>query len=122
MNDGRGDCTLTLLAGELSPTDEEAREDLCNAFLRWQTLLHDGLHAMRERGDLRPETDLARFSFLRLAAPGGDHRRGGELPWVAVDVTKMLAGREAVDDAALEPGHGAGDRPVGGDQHDRGGA
>ncbi|WP_374271221.1 hypothetical protein [Actinoplanes sp. M2I2] len=45
---GRGDCTLTSLAGELSPTDEQAREDLCDAFLRWQGLLHYGLRAMRE--------------------------------------------------------------------------
>ena len=36
MNNGRGDRTLTLLAGELSPTDEEARGDLCNDFLRWR--------------------------------------------------------------------------------------
>ena len=54
MTNAHGDCTLTLLAGELSPTDEEAREDPCNAFLRWQTLLHDRLHAIREQGDLRP--------------------------------------------------------------------
>ena len=68
MDNGRGDCTLTLLAGELSSTDEEAREDLCNAFLRWQTLLHDGRQAMLERGDLRPETDLDELSMVLLTA------------------------------------------------------
>ena len=54
----RGECTLTSLAGELAPVDEETREDLCNAFQRWQSLLHGGLRAMRERGDLRAVADL----------------------------------------------------------------
>ncbi|MEK8108916.1 TetR family transcriptional regulator C-terminal domain-containing protein [Micromonospora sp. M12] len=71
INNGRGDCALTLLAGELSPTDEQAREDLCNAFLRWQTLLHKGLEVMRERGDLRPETDLDELSMALLTALQG---------------------------------------------------
>jgi TetR/AcrR family transcriptional repressor of nem operon len=71
INNGRGDCTLTLLAGELSPTDELAREDLCNAFLRWQTLLHSGLRAMRERGDLRPDADLDELSMALLTALQG---------------------------------------------------
>jgi TetR/AcrR family transcriptional regulator, transcriptional repressor for nem operon len=68
---GRGDCTLTSLAGELSPTDEQAREDLCNAFLRWQSLLHNGLRAMRERGDLRPGADLDELAMAMLAALQG---------------------------------------------------
>ena len=71
MNNGRGDCTLTLLAGELSPTDEVARGDLCNVFLRWQSLLHDGLRAMRERGDLCPEADLDELSMALLTALQG---------------------------------------------------
>ena len=68
---GRGDCTLTSLAGELSPTDEQTREDLCNAFQRWQSLLYDGLKAMRERGDLRPEADLDELSMALLTALQG---------------------------------------------------
>jgi TetR/AcrR family transcriptional repressor of nem operon len=71
VNNGRGDCTLTLLAGELSPTDEQTREDLCNVFLRWQLLLHNGLGAMRERGDLSPETDLDELSMALLTALQG---------------------------------------------------
>jgi AcrR family transcriptional regulator len=70
-NSGRGECTLTSLAGELGPTDEATREDLCNAFQRWQSLLHDGLRAMRERGELRPEADLDELSMALLAALQG---------------------------------------------------
>jgi TetR/AcrR family transcriptional repressor of nem operon len=68
---GRGECTLTSLAGELSPADEQTREDLCNAFQRWQSLLYDGLRAMRERGDLRPTADLDELSMALLAALQG---------------------------------------------------
>lgn len=70
-NGGRGDCTLTSLAGELGPADEQAREELCNAFDRWRTLLHDGLKAMRERGELDPEADLEELSMALLAALQG---------------------------------------------------
>ncbi|WP_433720213.1 TetR/AcrR family transcriptional regulator [Actinoplanes sp. CA-051413] len=70
-NSGRGECTLTSLAGELGPTDEATREDLCNAFQRWQSLLHDGLQAMRERGELRPEADLDELSMALLTALQG---------------------------------------------------
>ena len=67
----RGECTLTSLAGELAPVDEETREDLCNAFQRWQSLLHGGLRAMRERGDLRPEADLDELAMVLLTALQG---------------------------------------------------
>jgi TetR/AcrR family transcriptional regulator, transcriptional repressor for nem operon len=70
-NSGRGECTLTSLAGELGPADEQTREDLCNGFQRWQSLVHDGLRAMRERGDLRPGADLDELSMALLAALQG---------------------------------------------------
>lgn len=70
-NSGRGECTLTSLAGELGPADEQARADLCNGFQRWQSLVHDGLLAMRERGDLRREADLDELSMALLAALQG---------------------------------------------------
>ena len=70
-NSGRGECTLTSLAGELGPSDEQTREDLCNAFQRWQSLLHDGLRAMRERGELRPGADLDELSMVLLTALQG---------------------------------------------------
>jgi TetR/AcrR family transcriptional repressor of nem operon len=70
-NGGRGECTLTSLAGELGPADDQTRADLCNGFLRWRSLVHDGLRAMRERGALRPEADLDELSMALLAALQG---------------------------------------------------
>jgi hypothetical protein len=71
QNDGRGECTLGSLAGELSGADEQSREDLSNGFLRWQALLHDGLLAMRDRGDLRADADLGELSLALLTALQG---------------------------------------------------
>lgn len=70
-NNGRGDCTLASMAGELSPADEQTRTDLCNVFLRWQGLLHDGLQAMRDRGELRPDADLDELALALLTALQG---------------------------------------------------
>jgi TetR/AcrR family transcriptional regulator, transcriptional repressor for nem operon len=71
QNDCRGDCTLPSLAGELSATDEDSRQNLSTGYLRWQTLLHDGLAAMRTRGDLRADADLEELSLSLLAALQG---------------------------------------------------
>jgi len=71
QNGGRGECTLGSLAGELSATDEESREDLSTGFLRWQGLLHDGLLAMKERGELRADADLDALPLALLAALQG---------------------------------------------------
>ncbi|MEV4349471.1 TetR family transcriptional regulator [Actinoplanes sp. NPDC049596] len=71
LNGGRGDCTLPSLAGELNPADDETREDLCNAFLRWRSLLYEGLRAMRDRGDLQPTADLDELSMVLLTALQG---------------------------------------------------
>ncbi|MFI5908064.1 TetR/AcrR family transcriptional regulator [Dactylosporangium sp. NPDC051541] len=68
---GRGECTLGSLAGELGPADEESRADLSVGFLRWQGLLQEGLQAMRDRGDLRPDADLDSLSLALLAALEG---------------------------------------------------
>jgi AcrR family transcriptional regulator len=68
---GQGECTLASLAGELGPADDQTREELCNGFLRWRSLLHDGLLAMRDRGDLRPEADLDELSMALLTALQG---------------------------------------------------
>ncbi|MDR7275488.1 TetR/AcrR family transcriptional regulator [Catenuloplanes atrovinosus] len=70
-NDGRAECTLVSLAGELGTTDDQTREDLCNGFQRWQSLLHNGLRAMRDRGDLRPDADLDELSMTLLTALQG---------------------------------------------------
>lgn len=70
-NDGRGECNLGSLAGELSATDEESREDLANGFMRWRDLLLNGLRAMRDRRELRADADLDELAFALLAALQG---------------------------------------------------
>ncbi|WP_432839946.1 TetR/AcrR family transcriptional regulator [Dactylosporangium sp. CA-092794] len=69
-NEGRGECTLGSLAAELS-ADEQARPDLQEGFLRWQGLLHDGLRAMRDRGELRADADLDELALALLGALQG---------------------------------------------------
>ncbi|URN09712.1 TetR/AcrR family transcriptional regulator [Actinomadura madurae] len=71
QNGGRGECTLGSLAGELSATDQGTLDDLSKGFLRWQGLLHEGLAAMKERGELRADADLDELSLSLLTALQG---------------------------------------------------
>jgi TetR/AcrR family transcriptional repressor of nem operon len=66
-----GACTLAMLAGSTSPGDEQTRNELRSAFVRLQSLLLDGLRAMRDRGDLRLEADLDELSMALLTALQG---------------------------------------------------
>jgi TetR/AcrR family transcriptional repressor of nem operon len=68
---GYGACTLAMLAGSVSPGDEQTRDELCTAFTRLQSLLHNGLAAMRDRGDLRADADLDELSMALLTALQG---------------------------------------------------
>ncbi|MEA5363848.1 TetR family transcriptional regulator [Amycolatopsis sp., V23-08] len=70
-NDGRGDCSLGSLAGELSASDEDSRTDLANGFLRWKDLILNGLRAMRDRGELREDAELDELAFALLSALQG---------------------------------------------------
>jgi TetR/AcrR family transcriptional repressor of nem operon len=65
---GYGGCTLAMLAGSVSPGDEQTRVELCRAFTRLQSMLQDGLGDMRDRGVLRPEADLDELSMALLTA------------------------------------------------------
>jgi TetR/AcrR family transcriptional repressor of nem operon len=66
-----GACTLAMLAGSTSPGDEQTREELRSAFVRVQSLLLEGLRAMRDRGALRPEADLDELSMALLTSLQG---------------------------------------------------
>ncbi|MBT2501294.1 TetR/AcrR family transcriptional regulator [Curtobacterium sp. ISL-83] len=68
---GYGACTLAMLAGSASPGDEQTREELCAAFVRLQSLLRDGIGAMRDRGALRPDADVEELSLVLLTALQG---------------------------------------------------
>ncbi|GAA4702890.1 TetR/AcrR family transcriptional regulator [Nocardioides conyzicola] len=70
-NGGRGECSLGTLAAELSVSDEDSRAELSTGFLRWKDLLHDGLHRMQERGELRADADLDQLAYALLAALQG---------------------------------------------------
>jgi TetR/AcrR family transcriptional repressor of nem operon len=71
QDDQSVECSLGTLAGELSGTDEESRVELSNGFLRWKEVLEAGLGRMRERGDLRPDADVAELAYALLAALQG---------------------------------------------------
>jgi TetR/AcrR family transcriptional repressor of nem operon len=64
-------CNFGSLAGELAETDAETRADLAVGFLRWEALFGDGLQAMRDRGDLRPDSDPAELAAGLLASLQG---------------------------------------------------
>jgi TetR/AcrR family transcriptional repressor of nem operon len=64
-------CNFGSLAGELAEADAETRADLAAGFLRWEALFRDGLQAMRDRGDLRPDSDPAELAAGLLASLQG---------------------------------------------------
>jgi len=66
-----GGCPLGSLANELAGTDEDARSALAAGFARWDSSIRDGLRAMRDRGDLRPDADPDRLALGTLAAVQG---------------------------------------------------
>jgi TetR/AcrR family transcriptional regulator, transcriptional repressor for nem operon len=67
----QGGCSFGSLAGELVETDAETRADLASGFTRWEALFRDGLQAMRDRGDLRPDADPAQLAAGLLASLQG---------------------------------------------------
>jgi AcrR family transcriptional regulator len=66
-----GGCPIGVFVGQLSETDPAARADLAAGFARWETAIRDGLDAMRERGELRPDADTGRLALALLAAAQG---------------------------------------------------
>ena len=68
---GAAGCPLGSLASELSHTDEGARVALAAGFARWDGAIAAGLRAMRERGELGPDTDVDRLALALLAAVEG---------------------------------------------------
>jgi TetR/AcrR family transcriptional regulator, transcriptional repressor for nem operon len=102
-NGGRGECTLGTLAGELVPADEASRADLSDGFLRWQGLLQEGLSAMRDRGELRPDTDLDELSLVLLTALQGGSLLGQTLRDAAPLRAAMNAALAYVSSFAAQP-------------------
>jgi len=69
--DCEGGCRFGSLAGELAEADEETRADLAAGFTRWEGLFRDGLQAMRDRGDLRPDANPGELATGLLSALQG---------------------------------------------------
>jgi AcrR family transcriptional regulator len=67
----RGGCPIGSLASELSDLDPAARADLGAAFLRWVSSIREGLQAMQERGELRPDANTTELAYGLLAAAEG---------------------------------------------------
>jgi AcrR family transcriptional regulator len=63
-------CPLGAMAAELA-ADDRHRRALVAAFDRWTRHLADGLAAMRDRGDLRPDADPERLAVTTIAALQG---------------------------------------------------
>jgi AcrR family transcriptional regulator len=90
-----GGCSFGSLAGELAETnDDETRADLSAGFLRWEEVFRDGLAAMRDRGDLRPDADPAKLAASMLASLQG----GMLLTQTTRDIRHVEAALEAAVD------------------------
>jgi TetR/AcrR family transcriptional regulator, transcriptional repressor for nem operon len=64
-------CIFGSLAGELAETDAETRAELAAGFTRWEALFREGLQAMSDGGELRPDADPALLAAGLLAALQG---------------------------------------------------
>jgi AcrR family transcriptional regulator len=62
-----GGCPIGSLASELAELDDELRGEVANGFRRWESSIRDGLRAMHERGDLRPDADPDALAVALLA-------------------------------------------------------
>jgi TetR/AcrR family transcriptional repressor of nem operon len=66
-----GGCPIGALGSELAESDADARGEVAVGFGRWERAIRDGLHAMRDRGDLREDADPAQLALATLAALQG---------------------------------------------------
>ena len=67
----RGGCIYGSLTGELLEADSDILDDLAAGYERWLKVFHDGLAAMRRRGDLRADSDPRHLAVALLAAHQG---------------------------------------------------
>ena len=100
----QGGCVFGSLAGELVEADVHVHRDLADGYDQWIALFHDGLTAMRDRGELRPEADPRHLAVTLVAA----HQGGALLTFVTDDPeplrTALVAAVEYVRSFAAPPG------------------
>ncbi|WP_172582591.1 TetR/AcrR family transcriptional regulator [Subtercola boreus] len=66
-----GGCPLGSLVSATAETDPTARAALAESFSQWERLLHTGLQAMRDRGELRADTNTEPLAISMLASIQG---------------------------------------------------
>jgi TetR/AcrR family transcriptional repressor of nem operon len=66
----RGGCPLGSIASEVAENDPQARLAAATAFLHWEGIIRDGLHAMHARGELAADPDDLALAIL-AALQGG---------------------------------------------------
>lgn len=66
-----GGCPLGSLVSATAETDPNARAALAESFSQWESLLHTGLQAMRDRGELRADTNTEPLALSMLASIQG---------------------------------------------------
>jgi AcrR family transcriptional regulator len=67
----RGGCVYGSLAGELLEADDEVLDQLAAGYDQWVKLFRHGLGVMRERGELRPDSDPRHLAVAMVAAHQG---------------------------------------------------
>ena len=87
-----GGCPIGSMAAELADDDPRARAELAAGFERWEAPIRDGLARMRDRGDLRPDTDTGSLALALLVALQG----GLLLTQTRRDTTPLRTGLDTV--------------------------
>jgi AcrR family transcriptional regulator len=67
----KGGCPIGSLGAEVAEHDDDARADVAAGFERWERAIRDGLHTMRDRGELRREADPDRLAITLLTTLQG---------------------------------------------------
>jgi TetR/AcrR family transcriptional regulator, transcriptional repressor for nem operon len=95
LQEGRdcfGGCPIGSIAAELADNDPRARADLVDSFERWEAPIRAGLARMRDRGELRPDTDTDALALALLVALQG----GLLLTQTRRNTTPLRTGLDAV--------------------------
>lgn len=87
-----GGCPIGSIAAEIAENDPHSRADLAAGFERWEAPIRAGLARMRDRGDLRPDTDTEALALALLVALQG----GLLLTQTRRNTTPLRAGLDTV--------------------------
>jgi AcrR family transcriptional regulator len=68
---GRGGCPIANLLGQLGERDDDTRVVIASGFDRWEVSIRDGLLAMVNAGELRPDSDAGWLAASTLASLQG---------------------------------------------------